>query len=109
MHSRASAHCIGHYDEALVDYVVAIDRDPKLTYCYFNRGSLYLTLGEYQKAINDFTEAPGERRNDAVALTRARASPLRPSAKRPRRLTISVPHSRSIRGSKAQGKASTES
>jgi tetratricopeptide (TPR) repeat protein len=41
---------LGRYDEALVDYVVAIDYDPKLTYCYFNRGSLYLTLGEYQKA-----------------------------------------------------------
>ena len=61
---------LGHYDEALVDYVVAIDRDPKLTYCYFNRGGLYLTLGEYQKAIIDFTEALGERRDDPLALTR---------------------------------------
>ncbi len=47
-----------------------IDRDPKLTYCYFNRGTLYLTLGEYRKAINDYTEALGERQDDPVALTR---------------------------------------
>jgi tetratricopeptide (TPR) repeat protein len=40
------------------------------TYCYFNRGNLYLTLGEYQKAISDFTAALGERRGDPLALTR---------------------------------------
>jgi tetratricopeptide (TPR) repeat protein len=61
---------LGRYGEALVDYVVAIDRDPKLAYCYFNRGSLYLTLGEYQKAISDLTEALGERHDDPFALTR---------------------------------------
>jgi tetratricopeptide (TPR) repeat protein len=61
---------LGHYDDALVDYSVAIDRDPKLSYCYFSRGSLYLTLGEYQKAVSDFTTALGERPSDALALSR---------------------------------------
>src|SRR5262245_29707506 len=41
-----------------------------LAYCYFNRGSLYLTLGEHQKAINDLTEALKGRQGDSVALTR---------------------------------------
>jgi len=34
---------LGHYDEALVDYSIALDRDPKLAYCHLDRGSLYLT------------------------------------------------------------------
>ena len=55
-----------------MDYVVAIDRDPKLTYCYFNRGGLYLTLGEYQKAIIDFTEALGEKAGRPSRLDPAR-------------------------------------
>jgi len=65
---------LGRYDEALVDYVVAIDQDPKLTYCHFNSGTLYLTLGEYQKAINDFSEALKEKGNDPFALTRRGSS-----------------------------------
>ena len=40
---------LGRCDEALMDYVVAIDHDPKLTYCYFNRGSLYLTLANTRR------------------------------------------------------------
>lgn len=27
----------------LVDYSIALDRDPKLAYCHLDRGSLYLT------------------------------------------------------------------
>ncbi|MGD0532755.1 MAG: tetratricopeptide repeat protein [Methyloceanibacter sp.] len=34
---------LGHYDEALVDYSIALDCDPKLAYCHLDRGSLYLT------------------------------------------------------------------
>jgi tetratricopeptide (TPR) repeat protein len=30
---------LGRYDDALVDYSVAIDHDAKLSYCYFSRGS----------------------------------------------------------------------
>jgi tetratricopeptide (TPR) repeat protein len=53
-----------------IRFRVAIDRDPKLTYCYFSRGSLYLTLGDYQKAVSDLTTALGERPSDALALSR---------------------------------------
>jgi len=54
---------------ALADYSVAIDKDAALTRCYFNRGNLYLMLGEYQRAIDDFTEALGPSK-DAVILAR---------------------------------------
>ena len=61
---------LGRYDDALVDYSVAIDQDSKRTYCYFNRGNFYLTIGEYQKAIDDFTQALGERQSEPTALSR---------------------------------------
>src|SRR5262249_43506699 len=70
-HIRGLANVeLGRYDEALVDYVLAIDHDLKLAYCYFNRGSLYLTLAEYQKAINDLIEELEGRWDDPVASTR---------------------------------------
>jgi tetratricopeptide (TPR) repeat protein len=47
-----------------------IDRDPKLAYCRFDRGALYLTLGDYQKAINDLSEALLAKPNDPMALTK---------------------------------------
>ena len=60
---------LGHYDDAL-----AITRrarhDPKLSFCFFNRGSLYLTLGEYRKAVDDLTEALGGKPGEPNALSR---------------------------------------
>src|SRR5262245_66508683 len=38
-----------------------------LAYCYFNCGSLYLTLGEYQKDIHELNETVNERRARYVA------------------------------------------
>jgi tetratricopeptide (TPR) repeat protein len=61
---------LGRFDDALADYTVAIDRDATLTYCYFNRGNLYLALGEYQRAIDDLTRALAIKTRDAVALSR---------------------------------------
>jgi tetratricopeptide (TPR) repeat protein len=40
---------LGRFDDALADYSVAIDRDATLTYCYFNRGNLYLALGNTRR------------------------------------------------------------
>jgi tetratricopeptide (TPR) repeat protein len=48
---------LNRYDDALADYTLAIGQVSSLTYCYFGRGNLFLTIGEYQKAVDDFTEA----------------------------------------------------
>jgi tetratricopeptide (TPR) repeat protein len=61
---------LGRYDDALADYAIAIGKDPKLTYCHFNRANLYLILGEYQRDISDYTTALGERASDPTALSR---------------------------------------
>lgn len=49
---------------------MAIGQAPSLTYCYFGRGNLFLTIGEYQKAVNDFTEALSHQAPDALTLSR---------------------------------------
>jgi len=41
-----------------------------LNYCHLNRGTLYLALGEYQKAIEDLMRAIGGKPSDAIALSR---------------------------------------
>ncbi|MGB6195529.1 MAG: tetratricopeptide repeat protein, partial [Methyloceanibacter sp.] len=45
-------------------------RNPREPYCRFNRGSLYLTLGYYQKAIDDFSEALTAKPKDSITLTK---------------------------------------
>jgi tetratricopeptide (TPR) repeat protein len=61
---------LGRYDDALADYAIAISDEPRLTYCHFNRGNLYLILGEWLKAISDYTTALGERPSDSITLSR---------------------------------------
>jgi len=60
---------LGRYD-GLADYSVAIEDDAALSYCYFNRGNLYLTLGEFRMAVDDLTRALAARPKDATALSR---------------------------------------
>ena len=47
----------GNWDEALEDYEKAIARDPQDPEQYFNRGILYLDMGESAMAIQDFDQA----------------------------------------------------
>jgi tetratricopeptide (TPR) repeat protein len=61
---------LAHYDDAIADYSVGIERNPREPYCRFNRGNLYLTLGYYQKAVDDFCEALTAKPNDSTALTK---------------------------------------
>ena len=57
-----------HYDDAIADYSAGIERDPREPYCRVNRGNLYLTLGEHQKAIDDLSQALTAKHNDPIAL-----------------------------------------
>jgi tetratricopeptide (TPR) repeat protein len=52
-----------------LDQARRIEQDPKVTYCYFNRGTLHLAMGEYQKAIDDFSKQL-EIRTDAKTYSR---------------------------------------
>jgi tetratricopeptide (TPR) repeat protein len=47
----------------------ALEQDPKLAYCHFSRGTLYLAIGEYEKAIDDFSKQL-ELRTDAITYSR---------------------------------------
>ena len=69
---------LGRYDEALADYTKAIEQDPNSTNCYFSTGSLYLAMGEYQKAIDDFSRQL-EFRTDAMTAGRGLRSAWRTS------------------------------
>ena len=60
-----------HINEALLDFTAGIERNPKLAECYIDRGTLYLlTEAEYQKAIDDLTEALQLAPPSATALSR---------------------------------------
>lgn len=43
--------------EAIAVYDEAIHRNPMHPLAYYNRGTAYLDLGQYQPALNDYSEA----------------------------------------------------
>ena len=43
--------------EAIADYDVAVDLDPKYGEAYYSRGNAYKSLGKYQEALADHTKA----------------------------------------------------
>ena len=67
---------------------------PREPYCRFNRGSLYLTLGYYQKAIDDFSEALTAKPKDFHCATKCRRSYR--SARQIWLWTISALHSNDV-------------
>jgi tetratricopeptide (TPR) repeat protein len=49
-------HSMQHYEEALVDYNMALGLDPNLVYIKLNRAHLFLALGDCYAAIDDLKE-----------------------------------------------------
>ncbi len=43
--------------EAIAEYDEAIRRNPMHPLAYYNRGNAHLDLGQYQLAVNDYSEA----------------------------------------------------
>ena len=43
--------------ETIAAYDEAIHRNPRHPLAYYNRGTAYLDLGQYQPALNDYSEA----------------------------------------------------
>ena len=43
--------------EAMAEYDEAIRRNPMNRLAYYHRGTAYLDLGQYQPALNDYSEA----------------------------------------------------
>jgi tetratricopeptide (TPR) repeat protein len=59
---------LGDYARALTNYSKAVEEDSKV--CHLNRGTMYLTIGEFEHAIDDLTLAISDQPSDALALTR---------------------------------------
>ena len=55
------------YDEALPLYSTVIQQAPDYALAYGNRGNVYVALGQYAEALNDY--------NQAIALTEAPSAP----------------------------------
>ncbi len=51
--------------EAIAEYDEATRRNPKNHLAYYHRGTAYLDLGQYQPALNDYSEAIRVSRGDA--------------------------------------------
>ncbi|MDE5878029.1 MAG: tetratricopeptide repeat protein [Muribaculaceae bacterium] len=43
--------------DALADYDVALQQDPRLIFAWFNKGNIYYALGDFTSAIQSFSEA----------------------------------------------------
>jgi tetratricopeptide (TPR) repeat protein len=52
-----NAYVHGAYDEAIVYFDAAIDKDPTDARNYVNRGDVYRDKGDYDEAFNDYTMA----------------------------------------------------
>lgn len=48
---------LNKYEEGLVDYQIALEKNPKNNITLSNRGYTYLLIGEFRKAITDFNQA----------------------------------------------------
>jgi tetratricopeptide (TPR) repeat protein len=48
---------MGDYENAISDYTKAIEIDPKYAVAYYNRGNIYYSRGEYDKAWEDIRKA----------------------------------------------------
>ena len=57
----------GDHDTAILEYTLAIDKDPNYADAYYNRGISYDALNQFERAIQDFDKAIELDPNDAVA------------------------------------------
>ena len=57
----------GDHDTAILEYSLAIEKDPNHPYAYNNRGLSYKNLGQFDGAIQDFDKAIELDPNDAAA------------------------------------------
>lgn len=48
---------MGEYRKAIEDFTMVLKIDPLNANAYFNRGSAYDSLGDFDKAIADYTKA----------------------------------------------------
>ena len=56
--NRATSYrIIGKYQEALIDYDMAIKLQPNWAIIYANRGATFSDMGQYELAIKDFNKA----------------------------------------------------
>ena len=60
---------LGQIDEALKDYLRAIELSPKNPAAYSNRGAAYISLDKFDKAIVDFSKAIQLNPNNATAYS----------------------------------------
>lgn len=48
---------LGQFDDAIVNYNLAIEKNPEDPFFYFNLGNVYLNLGKYEEAHKNYGKA----------------------------------------------------
>jgi TolB-like protein/DNA-binding winged helix-turn-helix (wHTH) protein/Flp pilus assembly protein TadD len=66
-------YCARRYDEAIAHQTRSLEIDPKVPEVYTRRGIVYLQVGRYQDALNDFEKATEGQPRDKVMIAVAYA------------------------------------
>ena len=64
----------GKYTEAIVEFTMAIELNPRFGMAYYNRGMAYQRQSNYTQAISDYTRAIEINPNDAAAYNNCGAA-----------------------------------